>query len=281
VIANSGPAIANGLLIDGARVLVPGLTIVGPGDDPSCMLDPGDYAVRPRVGDVRQIIVHSTKGAWPMPIIPGAGAGGYAKNTADYWSKSEEGKRTHGGAQLVVDDNGVIWCLCDLARIAAYHATTSNMWSIGIEMYQRGDGGVHEATLVATVALVAHLCEWFSVPFQIPSRVYNNDAIDRMKFNGGPDMYGVFGHRDNAWDFERHTSSRGRGDPGDEIYVRLAVAGAERFDFQAHEDVAVWKRRQRALNARGAQLVEDGAPGPRTIAAMRAAGFRSGREIPA
>lgn len=257
---------ARGLLIGGEHVEIPGLTVIGPGDVPWAKLSPRDYRKRPAGAWVRQIIVHTTKGVWPQPILAGAGPGGRDKNVADYWSTSDES----GGAHLVIDNDGSVLCLCDLALDAAYHATTSNMWSIGIEMYQEpGGGGIYERVLETTAFLVGWLCQRFGIAFQIPRRTYNNDAIDRMKFDGGPDMVGVFGHRDNAWDFLRKTSSRGRGDPGDEVYRRLERAGAEPLDFQAREDLAVWKRRQLALNALGEHLTVDGIAGPATMAACR------------
>lgn len=256
---------ATGLLIGGKHVPIEGLTVIGPGDVPWAKLSPRDYRKRPAGAWVRQIIVHTTKGDWPQTILPGAGPGGRDKNVADYWSTSDES----GGAQLVVDSDGSVLCLADLALDAAYHATTSNMWSIGIEMYQEQGGGIYDRVLETTTFLVRWLCDRFRIAFQFPRRTYNNDAIDRMKFDGGPDMVGVFGHRDNAWDFHRKTSSRGRGDPGDEIYRRLELAGAEGFDFQAREDIAVWRRRQQWLNGQGEQLVVDGIAGPATITAVR------------
>ncbi len=136
---------ARGLLVDGRRVLVPGLVVRGPGDEDIgeerwIFLDAFDYCLRPSGAWIRQIIVHTTKGDWPQSIVPSPGLGGMGKTTADYWSKSKEGKDTHGGAHIVVDNDGTVICLADLARIEAYHATTSNPWSIGIEMYQEAGG---------------------------------------------------------------------------------------------------------------------------------------------
>jgi N-acetylmuramoyl-L-alanine amidase len=270
---------ANGLLVGGDRVLIPGLTIVGVGDAGWCKLDPADC--RDRSGEwVRQVIIHTTKGDWPQEITPGKGPGGKAENTANYWRLSDEGRKQRSASHLVIDDDGTVACLTDLATITAFHATTSNAWSIGIEMYQGAKGVVYEATLDAAVKLTRFLCQLFGFAYQIPSRAYNNDAMDRMKFNGGPDMVGVFGHRDNAWDFVRNTSSRGEGDPGNEIYRRLAADGAEPMDFIKRKDIEIWTQRQTYLNAHGAHLKIDGIAGPNTMAAMRAQGFERGRDIP-
>lgn len=260
---------SGGLLIGGHVVPVPGLTIRNPTDTPWCRLDAGDYRAR-RTPWVRQIIVHTTKGKWPQHVKPGAGAGGRDQWVAEFWRGDPE----HSAAQLVVDNDGSIACLTDLAHTCAYHAGLSNDWSIGIEMYQELDGGVHEAVYAATIPLVVALCEQFSIPLQMPSRRYNNAPMGRM-VSGGPDMIGVFGHRDN-------TSRRGRGDPGDEFFRRLELAGAEAFDYELRADLATWRRRQMYLVAMFSErLTVDGKPGPSTIAAMRRHGFASGRAIPA
>src|SRR5690349_23006264 len=73
---------ANGLLINGQRVLVPKLTIIGPGDAEWCALDPGDYRERGPNDWIRQIIIHTTKGDWPQAILQEHGSGGKAERTA-------------------------------------------------------------------------------------------------------------------------------------------------------------------------------------------------------
>jgi hypothetical protein len=249
----------SGLLVNGSEIPVEGLTIINPNDAPWCRLDPKDFRVRP-TSWVRQIILHTTKGNSPQSVLPGAGAGGRAKSTADFW----RGDPTPSAAHIVIDNDGTVACLCDLATTEAYHATVSNAWSIGIEMYQETGNGVHEAVYAAAVQLVPALCRIFGIQFQIPKLPYRNEPLRRMA-GGGEDCVGVFGHRDN-------TPQRGHGDPGDEIFARLAAAGAERFDHNAEEDVAAWKARQNQLNQSGAGLAIDGIPGEATVAALKAAG---------
>jgi hypothetical protein len=263
----------SGLLISGVVVPVPGVIVYNPLDTPWCKLDPGDYAVR-KTTWIRQVIIHTTKGLWPQYVKAGSGPGGKDKAVADFW----RGDPQHSAAQLVVDRDGSVACLCDLAKCAAYHATTSNDWSVGVEMYQDPDGGIFEATFASTVAIVTIICEHMGIPLQIPSRQYDGSIIRRM-IQGGKDMAGVFGHRDQAWDFKKSTSSRGRGDPGDEIYRRLAVVGADRLDFENRRDVELWRARQVYLNSLGETLVADGLPGPGTMAALRRRGFVSGRQL--
>lgn len=274
---------ATGVLARGRAIEVPGLTVINSRDVAWCRLDGRDYRKRRGTGLawIRQVVVHTTKGTWPQHVKPGKSTGGRARNAADYWSTST----VSGGCHFIVDNDGKVYCLADVIYDEAYHATTSNPWSIGIEMYQEGDGGIYQAVLEATVRLVDFLCneledDSVGIPFQIPDRRYNNDAIDRLKFDGGPSFAGVIGHRDQAWDFKKHTSSRGRGDPGEDIYVRLVDAGAERVDVQGMEDLKIGRLRQAHLNELGELLVVDGGAGPRSIQAARRHGFRRWCEVP-
>ena len=275
-----------GLLIDGVEVVVEGLRIFNGRDLPWCKLSTQDYKPRSTLW-VRQVIVHTTKGRWPQPKRSGAGIPGAARNVADFWRKDP----THSGAHLVIDRDGTVYCFADLKRHCAYHATLSNDFSVGIEMIQEADGAVYEAVLVACTKLVAAICRELAIPFQIASDTYVPGQIIGRMLHGGSDCVGIFGHRDQSWVFPKELdvqtrmrypighAGRGRGDPGDDIYKRLVLAGAEPLFFGAMQDVAVWKRRQRILNQQGAQLVVDGVPGPGTIRAMRALGYRDGRDV--
>lgn len=294
-----------GLLVDGRRVAIDGLTILGPGDAPWIRLEARDYRARQPGIQIRQLMLHSTWGGWPHVVVNGTGPRGGAKNTAMYWHSSKDGKEQSGAAALVVDEDRSIVCLCDIVRDAPHHATTSNPWSVGIEMYQRPNGRIYSGVLDATTMLCVALATgkgaryvdtgepWcgLGIPLQIPGHVYRNAPIERMRAAGGPDMVGVFGHRDVAWRFPWQLTEgqrqrfpngyadRGRGDPGDEIGRRLELAGAERFDFDKREDIAYWKQRQARLNELGETLAVDGIAGRKTITAMRRHGFASGREL--
>jgi hypothetical protein len=263
--------VSGGLLISGVVVDVPGLEIINPVDGPSwCRLSPSDYTRR-RTSWIRQIIVHGTRGGWPQRVLPGAGPGGREQVVASFW----RGDREHSAAQIVVDTDGSIACLCDLGRDAAYHATVSNDWSIGIEMAQLGTGDVYQATIDATVRLIRALCSLpeLTIPYQYAADRYAGRPIERM-VDGGRDCVGVFGHRDN-------TSRRGRGDPGDAIFDELRRDGCEPIDFGWREDIQTWLPRQRRLAALGERLTIDGVAGPGTIRAMRRRGFVRGRELDA
>ena len=245
-----------GLLVNDKQIPVEGLSIINPSDHGWCCLDTKDHTRRPTPW-VRQIILHTTKGDWPQTVLDGRGRGGKARVAADMWRSDP----TPSAAHIVVDNDGTVACLCDLATTETYHATVSNPWSIGIEMYQEAGSGVHAAVYDAAVKLVPALCKIVGIQFQIPKQPYRNEPLRRM-CDGGEHCVGVFGHRDN-------TDRRGHGDPGDEIFLRLAAAGAERFDHNADEDLDVWKKRQADLNAGGAGLTIDGVPGPATVTALK------------
>ncbi|HEX6022572.1 MAG TPA: N-acetylmuramoyl-L-alanine amidase [Solirubrobacter sp.] len=277
------------LLIENKLVPVEGLDILPPaevGGPMWCRLDPGDYAPR-RTPWVRMIIVHTTGGLWPQQVIPGAGRPGHAKEIADMWRGADRGggERVHSAAQLVVDFDGTVACLCDLFRCAAYHAEASNQFSIGIEMCTHPDGSIQEATLKAASKLVDALC-WplFPIPRQMVRGPYRGLPLQRMEAIvagrtvprlqiGGPDCVGVFGHRDQ-------TSARGRGDPGDAIFGELAALGFEAWDFEAREDLLVAKERQAHLNSRGARLLVDGLVGAKSLLAAENQGYPRWADVP-
>ena len=249
-----------GLLINGARVQVPAVRVIGPGDEPWCALAPGDYRMRQTTW-VRSIVVHATGGYAHQHIKTGAGPGGRAKAVAEFW----RGDPVHSGAHVVVDADGSVACLADLATVCAYHATVSNDWSIGIEMVQMPDGGIYEATFDSTVKVLGVIADHFGISRQFACDAYTGHPIARL-LDGGPHVVGAYGHRNN-------TEQRGWGDPGDEIWRRLALDGWTGVLLAKDQDISLGMRRQAALNARGAHLVVDGVLGPASIAEMRRQGF--------
>lgn len=273
---------SGGLLIAGRLVPVPGLAVIPPasaGGPAWARLDRGDATSRHSW--IRQVIVHTTGGLWPQPILPGAGAGGEGARYADIWQSDPQ----HSAAHLVVDSAGAVACLADLALVTAYHAEASNPWSIGIEMVQGRDGSLRQATIDATARLVAAICDAVGIPEQMPRWPYPGRPLARMEVPaqpgvggnerhqlGGPNMVGVLGHRDN-------TSLRGRGDPGDAIWTALAALGFESLDYDRCEDLELGRRRQAALVARGERLEVDGLVGPASLAAARRQGFARWRDV--
>jgi hypothetical protein len=259
-----------GLLIAGLLHEVPGVECLSPGagSPPWLRLAPGDYCQR-KTKWIRQIVIHTTKGIDPQAIRPGRGPGGRDKVVADFWRNDPQ----HSAAHIVVDTDGSVACLADLATVAAYHATSANDLSLGIEMYQEGDGSIWQATIDSTVAICGVIADALGIPRQLHHAPYAGRPIARL-VTGGADVVGLYGHRDQ-------TDRRGRGDPGGAIYAALRGAGWEGFDYGARQDLDRWIARQQKLRAMGESVAVDGICGPGTMAAMRRRGFRTGLELDA
>lgn len=129
-----------------------------------------------------------------------------ARNVHAYWSRTDR----IGAAHLLIDADGVIYQIADLATRAMYHAVGFNQISIGIEVVQQSDSSLFAAQLVSVVGL----CEWLALRFALPRSV-------AMPYTGVRDVVdgvGVLGHRDLS-------SNRGSGDPGDFVMTALVDAG--------------------------------------------------------
>ncbi len=259
----------SGLLVDGHLVVVPGVAVVSPHEQPWAFVTYGKDC-KPRPRRPQQWILHKTIADDPECALPGAGATGGAERTARYWQQCDGHAYPYrnAGAHLVTGHDGVVACLADLAIAEVFHATVSNAYSVGHETCEMLGGGVHQAALDATVTTTIAGCRALGIQLQVPKLPYAGHPLKRM-LNGGHDVVGVFGHRDN-------TEDRGRWDPGDILFDMLRAAGAESFDIAASEDLDAWRRRQADLNARGHALVIDGIPGPATTAALKADGYLDG-----
>lgn len=262
------------LLVNGRDHDVPGVEILGPGEAPWALLPAGD--TRPRTTAwVRQYILHKTIGDVREVIMDGAGPRGADQATIQGWRdafRQVSGPGKYRGAHLVTGHDGRVVQLADLFSVETFHATVSNAWSVGhetCESHQR-PGGVYSAALGATVETCLAACEALGIQWQMPRLLsYGGYPIRRM-VNGGPDMIGIFGHRNNSGD-------RGCWDPGEVLFQMLAARGVMQFDFDKREDIAFWMTVQQDLAARKFYSGPvDGVPGPVTTLALKAAGYRSG-----
>jgi hypothetical protein len=259
----------SGFIVRGKQVAVPGVWMLNAFDDVKLRLDERDCRTR-QSGWVRMLVLHTTKGLKVQRTISGKGPSLRGKRVAEYWDRDPE----HSGAHIVIGSDGVGVCLADVVTEMAHHASNKlvNDRSIGIEIYQEADGGVYQAAINAAVATCRALVSLDDPAIAIQwqhQRVYHKRPIARL-VAGGADVVGIVGHRDV-------TENRGWGDPGDAIFAALANAGSEPVDFDAREDLELWRDRQLALKEQGhLRGAVDGIAGPATRAALRAAGYSYG-----
>lgn len=253
----------SGVIIAGKTVLLP--TSLGPVynylERPEIALGPEDKRAR-HARRVRAIGAHNTKNV-KTRLVPGPGPStDLAGRIARLWSTDHR----QAGAHLSVDWDGSIGCHADLLYDAAYHMGSFNEGSIGIELYQNGEGTLYGAQIDAAVALIDWLCRRFNIQRQMPKGTQlassHSKLITRV-VRGGANCVGVFGH----W----HGSSAKQEDPGKEVFSALAAAGFKAFDFEAEEDIDYWEDIQTKLG-----LHPDGIPGPMTCDALQERGFDCG-----
>lgn len=244
------------ILIDGHQYEIPGLHSVCVDQDVRLSVGPEDFC--PRTSPTISLIcIHTTVGDEPVVFTAGAGPGGNGLRYADIW-KSDSGR--HAASHFLCDSDGTVYNFLDIGKFAAYHATSINQISVGIELMQHKDGKVYEAAYKSCV----QLCEWLTAQTGKLSRLVvqkqfhypHNGAISRL-IRGGRDCNGIIGHRDQSLD-------RGAGDPGDLIFKYLWQAGFEAMDFYREDDKDIWMLRQRMMGFEKA----DGVVGPKTVAKM-------------
>lgn len=268
-------AAASGLVIDGARVLVPGVVVENWHDNPSHRLRiPNDGRTRPHKR-VCGVVIHSTHGVpgntdrRPQRVLAGAGKpGNGAENIVTYWSRSTAST----GAHLIIDFDGQVICTADLLLEETYHATSVNPVTVGIELVQgltsvattaepKGYAFFYAKQLEVLVRVVDVITAALGIQRQVQSP-YNGSARPALRLvRGGAGCVGVYQHRDQ-------TGNRGRGDAGDCVLDAFLAADYEPVDFANGTDLAMWKVRQAALNSLGAKLTVDGIPGAATAAAI-------------
>lgn len=210
---------------------------------------------------VRSICLHTRWGVAPI-LSPEPAPIDAPDWVLQYGSRCRADSTRKAGAHFSVGATGNIAQHLDPVPYAAHHAGPVNEVSIGVELYQDRRGGtIYEATLQSAVTLIDELTYALRIQRQIFIWPERNRRFGPPL--GGRDFVGVFGHRNVP------KSNRGRGDPGDLIFERLARAG------YPPEDRSFWSDYQRA---RG--LAPDGIPGPRTVAYLEREGHPRGLLVP-
>jgi hypothetical protein len=275
VLPDTEENVMSGLVINGKAEDAPGLDTQNYLDNPTLVIKAPEDGRPRRTKWVRGICLHTSKGIpggrdlRPQKLLPGLGPSTNAgERMALYCLRNPDvGRSRHGGHHLTIDFDGRVYCHSDLARLAMYHGHFVNEVSIGIEIYQGSGAQLYEGQLDVAVLLCDFLTRRFGIQRQF-HWPYRNAPIRRLGPGAnGRSVVGVYGHRDV-------TAQRGFGDPGNLVFERLRAAGYEAFDFGKGEDIAVWKDRQRGLGFGGRDV--DGIPGPKTRAALAAAGHAHG-----
>ncbi|TXH56172.1 MAG: hypothetical protein E6Q97_07085 [Desulfurellales bacterium] len=208
-----------GLIVNGVEVAVSGATtktgelmpapiVRNYRDDAALTLPSRSYGRRRR--QIGFAVLHTTKGypdhtmTSPQYLRDGIGTS-RINRVIDNWA---EGDRV-GGAGIVIDADGVAYCLCDLAKFAAYHCVGMNQISIGIEVVQQDDASLYRCQLDTLACVVETLTTTFSLP-RVVAMPYRGCRVelDDGAYASGLDGIGVVGHRDCS-------DNRGFGDPGD------------------------------------------------------------------
>ena len=253
------------LIINGRRIVTPGLDIVSWADDASL---PKGTDFNRRTRKIRVIVWHTVHGK-TGPLRPGIKHSNRDRVYAIYQARTPRKVSWH----FTIDTDGSITQSLDPCREVAWHAsyTETNEISVGIELVQDTDGSLYEGQIQASVAFsdVLHrelAAEGHFVPKQIP---WHEGSPDSRKLarclppRHCADVYGNIGHRNND-------PQKPFGDPGQYIFRALKTHGYEGFDLQLLEDRTAWRERQRELGMHESDC--DGLPGPKTFQLMREQG---------
>lgn len=235
------------LIANGFAHSVPGRDGANFHEDPTLKLTgASDWRPRRNGEHVIGIVLHTRMGL-PVKVLPGKGPNRrWERRVAQNWSADDRAASAH----ISVDADGSYACHADLARIATYHANHVNGYTVGIEMYQDAEGGVHEATMECAADIVDVLTRIFGVQRQFPTetaicrRLANIVSTEPRTYiagaNRGRDFCGIYGHRNV-------TRNRGPGDPGDPIWGVLKTRGYEPYAIDTGADIDAWSQRQREL----------------------------------
>lgn len=259
---------SEGIVLGGVRVPVPGAEVVTWLDDPATAVQQRN--VTRREERIRAIVLHTVEGMMG-PVLPGLAP---EKAQPRAWTSSMN-RNTRASYDFLVSRDGRIYQVNDPLLWYTWQARDGDApgevsrTTLGIEMEQDAHTGETNAGQYdSEVALVDALTGALGIQRQIPWHAGDGDrrVLARL-VAGGEDVAGVYGHRNQ-------TDNRGRGDPGDEIYRRLADAGYLTFDFSAGADLAFWRQKQAELG-----LTADGVPGLTTTEALRRAGYPNGQLV--
>lgn len=208
-----------GLLINGARWPVPGVEIVTWIDDPKRAPRVTDGRVRSKPPTA--IVLHTSRG-----VLGGVREGARESTRAERLALYQATTKRDVSWHLTIDTDGTVLQQADLSTWMAWHASSANGWTLGIECVQHPDSGDLWGKQLGALACVCDvICEALSIPRTVPvdaqGRPYSG-VVKAWQEKGeggrGERFSGVVGHRNL-------TRNRGPGDPGDAVFETLLKGG--------------------------------------------------------
>jgi hypothetical protein len=127
---------------------------------------------------------------------------------------------------ITVDSDGDVLQQADLSTWMAWHASSANGWTLGIECVQHPDSGdLWTKQLEALVSVCRTICAALSIPRTVPVDAHGkpfSGVVKAWQEKGeggqGKRFAGLVGHRNL-------TRNKGPGDPGDAVFMALLAGG--------------------------------------------------------
>ena len=125
-----------------------------------------------KIGTIKKIVVH-----WI------GNAGSTAENNAKYFNSLKDGRGTYASSHYIIGNDGVV-IRCVPENEVAYHASSANNYSIGIEVcHPDGTGKYTDLAYNALIELLSDLCERYKLePTQAIIRHYDVTGKDCPRY---------------------------------------------------------------------------------------------------
>lgn len=224
---------AGGLIINGVRVPVPGVSVTTWLDDPRRA--PPITDGRSITAPPRAFVWHTSKGILCRAAAPDAIPSTHAETLALYQSRTTREVSWH----FTVDTDADVLQQADPARWQCWHAGGANAWSLGAELVQRDATGTLTAPQICAAADVTDaVCLALAIPRRVlvgpdgAPWVRQVKDLQSTKAGGrGLTWSGVIGH-------VHLTTDRGPGDPGPLVFAELIARGYARHVVSADGRIA-------------------------------------------
>ena len=233
-----------GLVINGARVAVPGTRVVTWLDDPR-RAPPITDGSRRGVDECIAVVWHTSKGILCREALPDPVPSTLAETLALYQSRTEKEVSWH----ITVYTDADVLQQADLERWTAWHAGWTNGWTWGGEMVQRdARGQLTRPQIVAAANVTDAACAAMEIPRRVlvgaDGRPWTGPVLDlvspraihyktgkslggRGKTWAGVLMHAHVSHR-SAGDGKGKGTGRGPGDCGPLLMAELIARGYAR-----------------------------------------------------